>query len=440
MKRTGWRQVAEGHDGVGRDHRSLSYVAPDGSLALVTDHHAKETVVVLRPDLGPEDQRVLANWRAAVPDPHPVVVGGAVEGYGVFTFPYGPVSMGVPEAGGFDLRTYGERVLELVPQVGYKARGIVAAAVGRRWQEAALWIERLAGPFSASHVSAFLLAAESAELRAVPDRELWTRALAQELQRLYNHLHVLARLAEAASQNVGAAQLHALSEEVLRISGRCFGHRWLFGALLPNGPAQRLGPEERRELDARLQAVGAEFDALWELLLLSRTFIDRIQSTAPVREADALAWGAVGPTLRACGVAWDDRLRSPVFPYDDLFVGLPTEREGDALARALVRSSELRASLHLLDQLLHRWPGSAAASTEPLPPVEPGRGVARVEGPSGDLVYDVTVRDGVVRAVGLRTASQANWPLFALGMRGAVLTDFHFAFESFGLGFADTDG
>jgi len=48
--------------------------------------------------------------------------------------------------------------------------------------------------------------------------------------------------------------------------------------------------------------------------------------------------------------------------------------------------------------------------------------------------------DGRVRSLGVRTPSQANWPLFALGMRGAVFTDFHFALETFGLVFADTDG
>jgi Ni,Fe-hydrogenase III large subunit len=54
-------------------------------------------------------------------------------------------------------------------------------------------------------------------------------------------------------------------------------------------------------------------------------------------------------------------------------------------------------------------------------------------------VYDVTVKAGRVVSVGLRTASDANWPLFVLGMRDAVFTDFHFAWESHGITFAETD-
>jgi Ni,Fe-hydrogenase III large subunit len=435
----GWREVT-GPCGIPLQDRSLSYVAADGSLAVYTDQAHHETVVVHRPELDAEDRRVLANWRGTTPGPHPVTLGESVEGYGVFTFPYGPVSMGVPESGTFDLRTYGERVLELVPGVGYKSRGIATSVIGRRWEDAALSVERLAGNFSASHVSAFLQAFETAEQRPVAPLELWVRAMTQELQRIYNHLHVIARIAEAASQNVGAAQLHALAEDTLRIAGRFFGHRWMFGALLPGGPPRRLESGDRGELGGRLLGLGREFDEIWELLLVSRTFIDRIQSTAPVSAKEAIRWGAVGPTLRACGVAWDDRLRAASHPYTDLFVSMPLERDGDALARVLVRSSEIRASLLLIEQMLERWPRPSSGEILPAPCVEPGRGVARVEGPSGDLIYDVSSKNGIVRFLGLRSASQSNWPLFALGMRNAVFTDFHFALESFGLVFADTDG
>ncbi len=374
------------------------------------------------------------------PGPRPLSPVETVEGYGTFTFPYGPISMGVPESGRFDVVTYGERILELTPVGGFKARHTLACVAGLPVADAALRIERLAGNVSASHVAAFLAAAESASATCVAVEELWVRALAQEMQRVYNHVHVLARIAEAASQNVGSAQSHALAEEMLRLQARAFGHRWLFGALLPGGPARRLDLPGRAELANALRPRAREFDELWELFLDSRTFIDRIQGTCPVSRDVALRWGAVGPTLRACGVAWDDRLRIPEVPYDDLFLALPHERDGDALSRLVVRVQEVRASFLLLEQMLDRWPSGSGATELAAPPLEPGRGLGRVEAPSGDLVYDVGVRDGRVEAVASRTPSQANWPVFALGLRDTVFTDFHFALESFGLVFAETDG
>jgi Ni,Fe-hydrogenase III large subunit len=420
--------------------RLPAYVAPDDTFAVWNDLATGRSVLERPASRGfPTDVR--AAWRIPAEGPRRRSVAPIepVDGYGVFTFPYGPISMGVPEAGRFDVRTYGERVLEVTPVPGYKSRRILESLAGLSVEDAALRVERLAGNFSAAHASAFLAAAESAAGLPIAASTAWTRAFAQELQRIYNHLHVLGRVAEAASQNVGLAQTHALAEEVLRLAGATFGHRWLFGALVPGGPTARLGPQERSGLAPRLETMSEEFERLWTLFQESRTFIDRIQTTCPISREQAEHWGAVGPTLRATGTPWDDRLRAPVVPYTDLFLPLATESEGDALARVLVRAHEIRSSFLLLEQMLQRWPGPSVAPVPPAPPVGPNRGIGRVESPSGDLVYDVAVSDGRLASVGLRTASDANWPVFALGMRGAVFTDFHFAWESMGLLFAETD-
>ncbi|HTP55674.1 MAG TPA: hypothetical protein VML53_03280 [Thermoplasmata archaeon] len=439
MSRPRWT-VEPGERFVPTAEQALAYVAPDGAFALYNDYarHASVLVTGASPSLPTE---VVAAWHGqlAGPVPRRLAPREAVEGYGTFTFPYGPISMGVPESGRFDVVTYGERVLELVPLGGYKARQVLTSLAGTSVEDAALCIERIAGNVSASHVAAFLAATESARGTAVPLSELWVRALAQELQRIYNHVHVLARIAEAASQNVGSAQSHALAEEVLRMQGRAFGHRWLFGALLPGGPPRRLDAADRKALGETLLRWAKEFDELWELFLDSRTFIDRIQSTCPVPREVAVRWGGVGPTLRASGVRWDDRLRAPTAPYNDLFLALPEERDGDALARMLVRVQEVRASLLLIEQMLDRWATASGALVPAAPPVGPNRGLGRVEGPSGDVVYDVTLAGDKVSDISARTPSQANWPLFAFGMRDAVFTDFHFALESFGLVFAETD-
>ncbi len=424
----------------GGSEGSLAYSPEDGSFALFNDY-ANGRAVLRRGAEASVPAEPRSTWHRPR-DPAAARPAGpieSVEGYGIFTFPYGPVSMGVPESGKFEVRTYGERILSLVPVAGYKSRQILTSIVGRPVPDAALRIERLAGNFSAAHASAFLAAAESATGLEVAREELWIRALAQELQRLYNHVHVLARLAEAASQNVGSAQSHALAEEILRLQGSVFGHRWLFGALLPGGPRRHLDATGRQSLAQELGRHSEHFERLWELFLGSRTFIDRIQGTCTVRREDALRWGAVGPTLRACGIAWDDRLRAPTAPYTDLFLELPQESAGDALARLMVRAGEVRSSYVLLEQLLDRWPRDPTGRAPPADPVVPGRGLARVESPSGDLVYDVTVVEGKIAHVGMRSASQANIPLFARGLRNGVFTDFHFAWESFGLVFAEID-
>jgi Ni,Fe-hydrogenase III large subunit len=439
MTRTPWRAVSRTAPGPAGES-ARAYLPDDHSFELRNDYERGVAILLTPGSPSPEEIEGPASVGRPIDRPTPIGPVSVVEGYGVFTFPYGPISMGVPEAGRFDVRTYGERILSLTPVAGYKSRGIRESVVGRSVEDAALAIERMAGNFSAAHVAAFLGAAESAEEIAVPAPEASVRAVGQELQRVYNHLHVLARVAEAASQNVGLAQTHALAEEVLRLQGRVFGHRWLFGAFLPHGPARRLDRDDRRRLGEDLHALSEEFERLWSLFLESRTFVDRIQSTCTVLREDAVRAGAVGPTLRACGVPWDDRLRVPTAPYHDLFVALPHESGGDALARVVVRAEEVRSGFLLLEQMLERWPASIATLESTDGRVADHRALARVEAPSGDLVYDVTVQDGKIAQLGFRSPSQANWPVFAAGMRDAVFTDFHFAFESFGLVFAETDG
>jgi len=436
-----WKVVAGTDLDLSAPELAPAYQAVDGTLAIHNDYAAGISILS-EGQLPPPRSAPFTFWRSeGSPRPGPLAPSQSIDGYGVFTFPYGPVSMGVPEAGRFDVRTYGERILDLVPLGGFKSRHIAASVVGLPVRDAALRIERLAGHVSPAHVAAFLAAAESAQELEVPREELWIRALGQELSRIYNHVHGIARVAEAASQNVGLAQSHALAEDVLRLQGRHFGHRWLFGAFLPGGPPRQLSSNDRAKLATALNGLSADFEELWELFLESRTFVDRIQTTCPVSREQAIEWGAVGPTLRATGVVWDDRLRIPAPPYDDLFVSTPRETGGDALARVVVRAEEVRASLLLLEQLIERWPGGATLVEPSPPPVAPRRGIGRVESPGGDLVYDVRIDDaGRVEALGLRTASDANFPLFSIGMREAVFTDFHFAFESFGLSFSETDG
>ena len=141
------------------DERALAYAADDGAFALYNDYRRGRSELVRDPALSPTDEPA-RSWRvtAGADRPHALAPAVEVEGYGVFTFPYGPISMGVPEAGRFDVRTYGERVLALAPVGGFKSRRIVASIVGLPVADAALRVERLAGNLSAAHVAAFLAA------------------------------------------------------------------------------------------------------------------------------------------------------------------------------------------------------------------------------------------------------------------------------------------
>jgi Ni,Fe-hydrogenase III large subunit len=378
-------------------------------------------------------------------------VGSRVEGYGVFTFPYGPVTAGIPEAGGFKLITYGERIVSVIPQINFKKRGVERRVVGMKPEDALLLVERSAGNFSASYSTCFVTAVEGAINLEVPSKIRWIRAVAVELERIYNHLYVLSRLAEAASQNVATAEANALREQILRINAKYFRHRYLFGFNKIGGVNYELvSKEEQRDFFGVIRNITKEFSNLVSYFLSSRILLDRLQGTARLPKQEALKLGAVGPPARGSGIELDDRFTYPIEPYTDVLVNIETDNDEDVMARAAVRMQEIQSSALIIEQLLDRMPSDAINSSNPDNEFSSSSGqhknqldgfsFCRIESPSGDLIQVVQLdQERRIKMLHIRPSSLVNWLPFAKSLQGNVFTDFQFAFESFGLSYADSD-
>jgi Ni,Fe-hydrogenase III large subunit len=422
------------------------FSAGKDTYTILTDTNANKTIISDLPTrLGEEFSLLLKGGEAAPGSPTELDIGSKVEGYGVFTFPYGPVTWGVPEAGGFKLITYGERVIKVIPHVNFKKRGVEKRAIGSRPEDALLLVERSAGNFSASYSTCFVTAVEDALRLEVPSQAKWTRAVAIELERIYNHLYVFGRLAEAATQSVANTQTNALRERMLRLNAKYFGHRYLFGFNRIGGVNTDLSKQERNDLRISVDLLTKEFAELVQYFLGSRIFLDRLQNTAKLSKQDALALGAVGPCARGSGVAWDDRLTYPFEPYGDVFVNIETDAGQDTMARTMVRINEIQTSTIVLRELLDRMPSDGMRSHEETPgpaetPDPDDFSFCRVESPSGDLIHVVQLDgQGRISNLHIRPASLVNWLPFAKSLENNVFTDFQFAFESFGLCYADSD-
>lgn len=413
--------------------------------ALLADTAMNKTILSdLPPRLGEEFGLLLKGEEAVPGSPIDLDLESKVEGYGVFTFPYGPVTSGVPEAGGFKLVTYGERVVKVTPQINFKKRGVETRVLGWKPDDAMLLVERSAGNFSASYSTCFATAVEDALGIEVPSRARWTRAVAIELERIYNHLYVFGRLAEAATQNVATAQTNILREDVLRLNGRYFGHRYLFGINSIGGVRVDLTKADKKQLLDSIRTIAREFAELVEYFLSSRIFLDRLQNTAKLAKKDALNLGAVGPCARGSGVQWDDRLTHPIEPYGDVYVNMETDAGEDTMARTMVRIREINSSVIVLRELLDRMPGDGIKAQVSNTPRGGSQSddfsFCRIESPSGDLIHVVQLDEqGRISNLHIRPASLVNWLPFSKSLERNVFTDFQFAFESYGLSYADSD-
>jgi NADH-quinone oxidoreductase subunit D len=97
-------------------------------------------------------------------------------------------------------------------------------------------------------------------------------------------------------------------------------------------------------------------DEYESLLTNNFLFKDRTQGIGKIDTATCLAWNVTGPTLRATGLALDQRKANPYCGYEQYDFNIPTQKEGDIYARYLVRVAEMRESVRIINQALDRLP------------------------------------------------------------------------------------
>ncbi len=361
-----------------------------------------------------------------------VLIGSEpVEGEGVFNFRYGPVTAGVKEAGVFNIYTYGERILSVNIDPSYKKRDIERLILKKNIDEGLKFAESVCGNFAVSHSLAFCRALENCAKLDLPEDAVRLRVVALELERLYNHTTVFLKLARGASQNVLTSHLSFVFEELLRIN-RDFGlGRFLKGVVVPGGV--RVNKNANFEdLSKRLLGLKDKFEELYEHALKSYNFIDRIHNTAPLNKELALKIGVTGPTLRACGVKEDLRMKEK--GYEKLSVVV--EEDGDSLARMEVRVKEFLNSTDVIVDNLAKvkdWERLKGVDLKDFN----GEGIGYSESPSGLLVYYVKLNRGILENVYILTPSVFGFKAFSEAFKGFIFTDFSFAFDSFGVHFSD---
>jgi NADH-quinone oxidoreductase subunit D len=83
-------------------------------------------------------------------------------------------------------------------------------------------------------------------------------------------------------------------------------------------------------------------------------YLGRTQGVGVIPRDVAIAHGLTGPSLRASGVALDQRKAAPYSGYADYTFEVPTSTAGDAHARFAMRMLEMEQSLKIVRQALDR--------------------------------------------------------------------------------------
>lgn len=356
---------------------------------------------------------------------------GKTQGDGVFNFRYGPVTGGVNDAGVFNIYTHGERILSVNIDPNYKKRDIESMMRNLSIEKAYLLSESVCSNFAFSHSNAFLRAVEDAGNFSIDSTTKRIRIIALELERIYNHLYVIARLSKGASQNVLTSHLEGLFEESLRTNRIFSGSRFLKNLNSFFIDKNKIGNLD--EIKSRIQKLKKDFRELYSHSLESWNFIDRIYNTAVLTGKSALNIGITGPTLRACSIAEDSRT------YNKLYKNFNpiTKDRCDALSRMQVRAEEIMQSCDIVEQQIDKI-GSKEQQKKDIDISKiSGMGIGYCESPTGIVAYFVELKKGIVENVYISTPSVFGFKAFCDSFVGYIFTDFSFSYDSFGINFAD---
>ncbi len=356
-----------------------------------------------------------------------------VSGQGVYEIPVGPVHAGLIEPGHFRFSVVGETILRMKARLWFVHRGMEKLFEGRHPEEGVELAERISGDTAVAHTLAYVHAVEQALQIPVTTGDLARRAILLELERLHNHVADIGAIINDVGYGIINTLAQTQRERLLRHNQAVTGHRLLRGAIQPGSTTLRRAPD----LDLVADVAG-QVEHIVGLALGNHVAADRLAGTSPLGTEDAQRIGVLGYVAKASGVSVDARCDHPVGSIGaDLEPVL--ERDGDVLARFMVRAREIHQSVQLIRSLATTQPLRTTLSVAPRPSADAGHGVGVVEAWRGTLVHRVEIHGGRVTRCKVVDPSFFNWPALPVALKDTIVPDFPLTNKSFNQSYAGND-
>lgn len=335
--------------------------------------------------------------------------------------PFGPQHPVLPEPIHLDLVLEDETVIEAIPSIGYVHRGLESLVTKKDFNEMVYVTERICGICSFMHGMGYCNALEQIMQVEVPRRAEYLRTIWCEMSRLHSHLLWLGLLADAFGFESLFMQSWRLREKILDMFEISTGGRVIFsvnkiGGVLKDMPADMLA-----SFVDNLNNMEKELRETTKIFLEDYTVRTRLEGVGILTKEDAVRRGAVGPMMRASGIAVDMR-KTGYAAYDDIDFEVITSDVGDSMARCKVRIGEIFQSIEIIRQAVAKIPdGEIAAAVKGNPD---GEHFIRLEQPRGEAFYYVKANGTkFLDRMRVRTPTFANLPAMLQTLQGAQFGD-----------------
>ena len=325
--------------------------------------------------------------------------------------PVGPQHPAVHEPILIKVYAEGEYVVKAEAYTGYNHRGIEKLAEKKTFYQDIFLCGRVCGICNAVHADCYVRALEHILNKEPPPRAKYLRTLAMELERLHSHMLILAVTAEIVGFDTLFMHMMRDRELIMKAKEIVTGNRVLADYIMVGGVRRDLNSEKMDKLKKILTKVEPRIRYYWRVFEEDVTLNKRLVEVGRLTSAQVTSHGLVGPVARASGVATDSRYHDAYDAYAEVPFRIVTRKEGDCMARSLVRFEEMQVSLEICRYILNHLPeGEAVPDERRLPRRFPeGEAFTTVEAPRGELTYYVMSKGGVnPYRVKIRTPSYNN--------------------------------
>ena len=344
----------------------------------------------------------------------------------------------------------GEKVIRLIPDIGYLHTGIEKTCEAKFYQQVVPMTDRIDYLCPMTNNLCYVLAVEKLLQLEPPPRAQWIRVMLNELTRIASHLVWLGTHALDMGAMTVFLYCFREREDILRLFERVSGQRMMTSYFRIGGLSMEPPLDFFDQVKAFVDIFPSRIDQYENLLTGNPIWVNRTTGVAHLSKEDAIALGATGATARGSGIDWDLRRDMPYSSYDKFKFKVPVENEGDVFARYKVRIAEMRESIGIVKQALDGMPEGDVKADAPhvvLPDrekmktqmealiyhfkivtegfiVPAGEVYQAVESPRGEMGYYI-VSDGTAKParVHMRSPSYANLQVLEKMCVGRLLAD-----------------
>ena len=336
----------------------------------------------------------------------------------------------------------GEIILDVEPVFGYLHRGSEKLAEERTYAQVVTLTDRLDYVASMSNNLAYVLAVEKLSGIQPPERAMYLRVIAAELQRISSHLVATGFfLNDLGALATPLMYCFREREKILDLFEMLCGARITLSYMRVGGVFQDAPAEFWPAIRDFLIFMPEYIDEYEKLLTGNEILLSRTKDIGVLAGETAINCSASGPVLRSAGVNWDLRKADPYDVYDRLEFDVPVGTVGDNYDRYLLRIAEMRQSLHIIQQCVDQIPDGPVRERIPnlvRPPV--GDAYAHVESPKGELGFYLVSNGGIAPyRCKIRSPSLINLTVLRDILIGWKLADMIVTFGSIDINMGEVD-